>query len=216
MDMCVSTFFISPARLQLLSQTEPLECWSPRNRRWVRTRGSLLLGWVEGNWCCWCSCTLSHCDFETSWKIKKICLILLKNTETHKVYSFIAHIVLANYVTSFYCGMLSFSVKVKLSLLSCLNADISKKIWDKSSCVLTNSWERWSLGEEILIKGEWKEESRGVGSSRQHVVTCSLCPLQKKETAVYLPLHTLLTNDVWRSDSEQQPLTAACSVVITL
>lgn len=49
------------------------------------------------------------------------------------------------------------------------------------------------------------------------VVACSLCPLQKKKiTAVYLPLPSLLTNDVWRSDSRLcccccQPRHTACS-----
>lgn len=54
--------------------------------------------------------------------------------------------------------------------------------------------------------------SRSGAGCSSNVVACSPCPLQKKkDTAVYLPLPSLLTNDVCRSDAQLcywcQPLT---------
>lgn len=84
----------------------------------------------------------------------------------------------------------------------------------------TDCW-RWNRGNLGCVR--WKGEMRrrgkkgdvhtrnGAGRS-SNVVACSLCPLRKKRhcSTVCLPLPSLLTNDVWRSDSPAPlPVSAA-------
>lgn len=50
-------------------------------------------------------------------------------------------------------------------------------------------------------KGTANAHTRRCAGGRSNVVACSLCR-KKKDTAAYLPFPNLLTNDVWRSDSQ--------------